>query len=128
MTCTCSWLVRGLTTFRWSVFALALGACATDKANRYYVQEKYAEKAPGEVQILWKRPDAEFIVIADFQSRGETAEDMRAKAAKIGADAVIVAYLGGIYTGEEWASQDRRSASTIYTRLVGTAIKFKRGN
>lgn len=63
-----------------------------------------------------------------FQSRGETAEDMRAKAAKVGADAVIVVYLGGIYTGEEWASQDRRRNSTIYTDFVGTAIKFKKGN
>lgn len=127
MTTASSWHVC-VSAFRWSVLAVALGACATDKANRYYVQETYSEKAPNEVQILWKRPDAEFTVIADFQSRGETAEDMRAKAAKVGADAVIVVYLGGIYTGEEWASQDRRRNSTIYTRLVGTAIKFKKGN
>ena len=37
------------------------------------------------------------MVIADFQSRGENAKAMQKKAAKIGADAVIVVYLGGYY-------------------------------
>ncbi len=104
-------------------FALILSGCATDVANRYYVSERYSEKDPKEVQVLWEKPAREFIVIADFQSRGETSEDMRNKAAKIGADAVIVAKLGGFHSGEQWASETRVNRS--YTRIVGTAIKFK---
>mgnify|MGYP006173090541 CR=1 FL=1 len=46
------------------------------------------------------------------------------KAAKIGADAVIIATLGGYYEiGTQWASQDNQASS--YTRIVGTAIRYK---
>lgn len=49
-----------------------IGGCAQDLASRYYANEKYAPKPPSEVQLLWKTPDKKFVVIADFQSRGET--------------------------------------------------------
>jgi hypothetical protein len=63
-------------------------------------------------------------VIADFQARGETADGMRRRAAKIGADAVIITHLGGYYdTGNEWAGKDTKGGS--YSRIVGTAIVFK---
>ena len=43
-------------------------------------------------------------MIADFQSRGESPEAVRKKAADIGADAVIISILGGYYSrSEEWA-------------------------
>ena len=104
--------------------ALLLGSCVSDVANRYYGTEQYAAKDPKEVEILWQCPKREFIVIADFQSRGESPEDMRKRAAKIGADAVIVAILGGLYDrNEEWAGIDRQSGT--YTRITGTAIKYK---
>jgi hypothetical protein len=106
------------------VVTFLLASCATDIANRYYGTEQYAVKDPKEVEILWQRPVREFIVIADFQSRGESPEDMRKRAAKIGADAVIVAILGGLYDrNEEWAGSDRQSGT--YTRITGTAIKYK---
>ena len=101
--------------------SLILAGCASDVANRYYVEERYPAKSPSEVELLWKSPGRSFVVIADFQSRGESPEDMREKAAKIGADAVIVALLGGDATGSQWATSESRS----YSRITGTAIKFK---
>jgi len=81
-----------------------LAGCASDVANRYYGSVKYEPKSSTEVELLWKKPARQFVVIADFQSRGETPEDMRKRAASIGADAVIVAILGGQYSkDEQWA-------------------------
>ena len=97
--------------------------CASDVANRYYGLTKYEPRKSSEIEILWSKPNRQFTVIADFQSRGETPENMRKKAASIGADAVIVSILGGRYsTEEQWAGQDRYS--NTYTRITGTAIKF----
>lgn len=106
------------------IVASLLAGCATDVANRYYAAEKYPPKETKDVELLWQRPAREFVVIADFQSRGESSEAMRRRAAKIGADAVIVAILGGLYnTSEEWAGHD--SQSNTYSRITGTAIKYK---
>lgn len=108
----------------WLVLITAVG-CSYDVANRYYSARKYPPKNPRDVQLLTVRPTREFEVIADFQSRGETPEDIRKKAAKIGADAVIIATLGGLYSrDEEWAGSDREEGT--YTRITGTAIVFVR--
>ncbi len=104
--------------------SLLVTGCARDVANRYYGSEIYPEKQPSQVEILKTRPARDFVVIADFQSRHEDAEDLREKAAKIGADAVIVSYLGGFAArGDEWAGKDTESDS--YSHIVGTAIKYK---
>ena len=106
------------------LFVMFLVACATDVANRYYGTVRYEPKDPKEVEILWKKPNRDFVIIADFQSRGESPEAIRKKAAKIGADAVIVSILGGLYShGEEWAGNDRHKDT--YSRITGTAIKYK---
>jgi len=103
---------------------LFLVSCATDVANRYYGTEKYPPKDPEKVEILWRKPTREFVVIADFQSRGESPEAIRKKAAKIGADAVLISILGGLYSySEEWAGSDRQS--NTYSHITGTAIKYK---
>lgn len=100
-----------------------IGGCAQDLASRYYANEKYAPKPPSEVQLLWKTPDKKFVVIADFQSRGETPEDMRDRAAKIGADAVIVQLLGGVASKDEYPSLNKQNEH--YSRIAGTAIKYQ---
>ena len=103
---------------------MLLTACASDVANRYYGHERYKPKNPQDVEILWKKPNRDFVVIADFQSRGESPEAIRKKAAQIGADAVIISILGGLYSyDEEWADNDRYSDT--YNRITGTAIKYK---
>lgn len=111
---------------RLSALIIALGllmtGCAQDVASRYYASERYAPKPPSEVQILWKSPERKYVVIADFQSRGESPDDMRDKAAKLGADAVIVQLLGGLATFDEYPSLDKQHTS--YSRIAGTAIKF----
>lgn len=105
-------------------FIIILTSCATDVANRYYGTVKYPPKNPQEVEILYKKPTKDFYVIADFQSRGESPEKIRKKAAQIGADAVIVTILGGYYSyDEQWAGDDRYRDT--YTRIIGTAIKYK---
>ena len=104
--------------------SLILAACATDVANRYYGSVRYPPKEASEVELLWQRPSRDFVVIADFQSRGESPEAVRKKAADIGADAVIIAILGGYYSkSEEWAGTDRHA--NTYSRITGTAIKYK---
>jgi len=106
------------------LFLMFMTACASDVANRYYGTERYEPKDPKEVEILWKKPNRDFVIIADFQSRNESPEAIRKKAAQIGADAVIVSILGGYYSrNEEWAGNDRYKDT--YTRITGTAIKYK---
>lgn len=103
---------------------LGLTACVTDEANRYYANEKYAPKAIGEVELLYGRPARKFDVIAEFQSRGESTESFRKKAALIGADAVIIRNLGGYASlGSEWAGEDPHSGS--HSRRVAIALKYK---
>lgn len=99
-----------------------LFGCASDQAHRYYVKEKYSPKSITLVQLLVEAPKRSFVVIADFQSRGESPEDMRRRAAEIGADAVIVTVLGGqVLTSAEWAG---KGSVNNYTRITGTAIIF----
>lgn len=106
------------------LFTLLLAGCATDVANRYYVTEQYPPKEPKDVELLWHNPVRDSVIIADFQARGESPEGMRKRAAKIGADAVIVSILGGYYdTANEWAGKDTQA--NTYTRITGTAIKYK---
>jgi hypothetical protein len=106
------------------IISLLISGCAQDVANRYYASEKYPEKQSQQVELLYKRPKREFEVIADFQSRNESAASIRKKAAKIGADAVIVTSLGGSYSfSDEWANNDSQSHTS--SRMVATAIKYK---
>jgi hypothetical protein len=99
--------------------------CASDVANRYYGDVRYPEKDASDVEILWHKPDKSYVVIADFQSRGESPRDMQRKAAKIGADAVIVSLLGGSYDKDsEWAGDERNKKT--YSRITGTAIKYNK--
>ncbi len=101
-----------------------LQGCTSDIANRYYASEQYPSKNKEEVLILDSKPTRPFIVIADFQSRGESSSDLQEKAAKIGADAVIVSHIGGYYSrDEEWASKDRYQGK-FHDHILGTAIKF----
>ena len=57
---------------------------------------------------------------------GEIAtRTLKKRAAKIGADAIIVSPVGGLYRlDEEWAGSDRMARS--YSRLVGSAIKYNK--
>ncbi len=110
--------------------ALLLTACANDVANRYYSDKKYLPVDFNSVEVLWKNPTRPFEVIADFQARRETPNDMRKRAAKIGADAVIVSILGGNYSlNEEWADKDRYANNDTpisgKSRISGTAIKYQ---
>lgn len=104
--------------------SLLICSCAQDVANRYYASERYPAKEPNAVELLRSAPGRPYTVIADFQSRGESANSMRKRAAKIGADAIIVTPVGGYYRlNEEWAGSDSMSGS--YSRLIGSAIKYK---
>ena len=105
-------------------FILSLLSCATDVANRYYSSEQYPPKSKEDVLILDSKPTRAFVVIADFQSRGESSSDLQKKAADIGADAVIISHVGGYYSrSEEWAANDRYKEA-YYDHILGTAIKF----
>ena len=101
----------------------ALG-CVSDEAARYYADRTYPPRPAEEVDVLRSAPTRGYVVIADFQARGASINQMREKAAKIGADAVIVTLLGGYRSrGDEWASIDTYKDS--YTRITGTAILYK---
>ncbi len=114
------WFIRILPL----VLALLSCSCAQDVASRYYAAQQYPAKEPKEVELLYRAPTRAFDVIADSQSRGESPNSMKKRAAKIGADAIIVTPLGGLYSpGEQWAGSDRMSGT--HSRLVGSAIKYK---
>lgn len=111
--------------FLFSVVTLVLCGCAKDIASRYYSSQRYAPKLAKDVDLVFTAPSRPFTVIADFQSLNESPEGMKKRAAKIGADAVIVTPLGGLYRlNEEWAGRDTLSDS--YSRLVGSAIKYNK--
>ena len=94
----------------------------SDEANRRY--ETFPPTSVDEVEVLYEAPEKPYVVIADFQANNATIMHMRKRAAEVGADAVIVVRAGGYYSEDEvWAGSDRHSGS--YTRLIGTAIKFK---
>jgi len=88
------------------------------------LKETLHAKEINEVEVLRTEPQQPYIVIADFQARNASIKHMRKRAAEVGADAVIVVPLGGWYSRDEiWADKDRHSNS--YSRLTGTAIKYK---
>jgi hypothetical protein len=106
------------------VVSFVLFSCVSDIANRYYGNEHYPAKDPKGVDLLMQKPTRPFFIIADFQMRGETPEGLRARAAEIGADAVIVTTLGGLYDkSNQWAGEDSKRGT--YYRIIGTAIKYK---
>ena len=107
------------------VLAFIFSSCAQDVASRYYASQRYAAKPANETELLFSAPKRPFTVIADLQSRNETPQSMRKRAALIGADAVIVSTVGGLYRlNEEWAGSDTMSHS--YSRLIGSAIKYNK--
>jgi len=104
---------------------LASAGCVSDEANRYYASERYAERPPEDVEVLSEAPTAAYEVIADFQARGASIKWMRGRAAKIGADAVIIGTYGGYRSrGDKWAGEDKHWDS--YSRITGIAIKYKK--
>lgn len=106
-----------------ALLSLLLTGCVSDEANRFY-GDSYPATAVENVEVLTGAPTRSYQVLADFQSRGDTEDSLRRKAAEIGADAIIISKLGGFYSeSENWAGADRHSDS--YSRIVGTAIKYK---
>ncbi len=107
------------------LLVLPLMSCANDVANRYYAAEKYPPKKAEDVEILTSKPARKFIVLADFQSRGESNDSYAKRAAAIGADAIIVTSLGGYYSlNEEDAGKDRYK-DKYHSRRVATVIKYQ---
>ena len=107
-----------------SLVAIGLGSCrgVSDQAHRLYIDQPLPSKDQAEVLILFTKPDRPFTVIADLQARNASPEYMQGKAAEIGADAVLCAYLGGQRNySDEWADVD---TSKTYRRIAGTAIVF----
>lgn len=103
---------------------VSIASCVSDEAHRYYASDHYAPRPCTEVEVLRAAPTKEYVVIADFQARGANEKYMQKKAAEIGADAVIVGIFGGFRSKkDDWASEDRES--NTYTRITGTAIRYK---
>ena len=106
------------------IFVIVTFGCISDEANRYYLKERLPAKKISEVEVLREEPQQPYIVIADFQAKNASFKHMQKRAADIGADAVIVVPAGGYYsTNEVWADKDKQS--NTYSRLIGTAIKYK---
>ena len=111
--------------FSVALLGMLVTGCARDQAFRYYDSKRYPPTDPDKVEILTKKPDRPFRVIADFQARYVSEKYMQEEAAKIGADAVIVGTYGGYRAiSDKWASED--SKSKWHTRTTGTAIKYER--
>lgn len=110
--------------FACAILFVSLG-CAYDEAARYYAAQRYVATDTKEVEVLYEPPQQPYEVIADFQARGASVNHMRKKAAKVGADAVIITTLGGYRDlSEEWAGEDRYAK--WYSRIAATAIKYRK--
>ena len=114
------------TRHAWIIVLILLApGCVSDVANRYYGSTTFPPRPVDEVEVLSAPPARPYDVIADFQSRGESSGSLRRKAAKIGADAVIVTPLGGnVPTANEWAG-DKTHRALFNERIVGTAVRYK---
>jgi hypothetical protein len=63
------------------------------------------------------------VLIAELQARGMSADAMRAWAAKIGADAVIISEIKAIKARDDiWASDNTDVGGE--SRIIGSAIKY----
>jgi hypothetical protein len=108
------------------VVLVLLSGCVRDVANRYYVQERYPAVPVERVQVLTMAPARPYVLLADFQSRGDSEDSLRHKAAEIGADAVIVTKFGGSSPrGQQWAENQTTYHDSQGDRIVGTAIRYK---
>ena len=97
--------------------------CASDVANRYYSDTKYPAKPLEQVDVFTNAPSRAYVVIADFQGRNQSPRELRKQAAKIGADAIIISYIGGAYDSrDQWAGHD--SQKNTYTHIIGTVLKY----
>ncbi|MBM3114490.1 hypothetical protein [Jeongeupia naejangsanensis] len=121
-----------------ALFALALSACASiDATSTQYVGVAHpAPTDPASVQILREEPKKPFDRIGEVKIDASTdpapgvteVEDkLRAEAAKLGADAVVIVYdriqpVGAYVSGPYWAAtvQDIEGH-----RLIGIAIKYR---
>lgn len=113
------------TRFACAILAGLAGGCVSDEAHRYYATERFPSRNEKDVEVLFTAPSKPYDVIADFQARGASVDYMRRRAAEIGADAVIVGRFGGYRArSDDWASEDKYSDT--YTRIVGTAIRYRR--
>jgi hypothetical protein len=102
---------------------LVFFGCASDVANRYYSDIKYPARPLDQVDVFTNAPSRAYVVIADFQGRNQSSQDLRKQAAKIGADAIIISYIGGAYNSrDQWAGHD--SQRNTYTHIIGTALKY----
>lgn len=105
--------------------SVVASGCVTDQAHRYYANSRFPSRPFEEVEVLYEAPSWNYEVIADFQARGASVKYMQKKAAKIGADAVIVGKYGGYRAkSDEWASDN--TYGRWYSRITGTAIKHER--
>lgn len=111
--------------------AFLIAGCASDQAHRYYLDQKLTPKAPDQVEILWTPPVRPYTLIADFQSRGESAVDMQKRAAELGADAVIVTPLGGLVLKDQQyanssALYNQPSQTQLFQRITASAIIYQK--
>ena len=109
-------------------------SCSSDRAFRYYGDNKYAPNDPSKVEKLFKAPTRRFTPIADFQAKGSSSliDDFRNQAARIGADAIIYTLSSELYDrNTEWADGNLRKQQEVVNdifftndRVNATAIKF----
>lgn len=77
------------------------------------------------IKVLNQPPTTPYITVADFDCVNMTIGSVKAKAAKLGADAVYIAsFDGSVFAGNTDLNNTNRSHG-INTHLYCTAIKYK---
>ena len=108
--------------------SLTCTGCMSDVAHRHYEPSR-PSRSPHEVEVLFSRPMRPFRVVADFQARRATVEYMREEAAGVGADAIIVARVGGSVRSASLTTTKPdgfvEESHNIYGHLTGTAIIYE---
>ena len=92
--------------------------------TRYGLSQPFAPRDPQEVEVLWEKPAEAYTVIGHFRSRGNNPKSLQKRAAKIGANAVIVTPLDVVS-----AKTDRQyrmpQPSFSHPRIAGEAIRYE---
>lgn len=114
------------------LFVQLLGCAAieTSDATHILVGDRYPATEPESIEILFEKPDKEYLVIGMIESRGigmwDEARDMhlsmkalRTEAAKIGANAVL------IKSSEQQITGISNGVTSTERRISGVAIRYK---
>ena len=103
-----------------------LAGCATP-AHSVRVFEDYPPRSDfANVEVIRTLPERDYIVVAEFETRGNSLNALRKQAAKYGADAVFVANYSNYFSETSVELRNNsKSGISLGSESLCTAIKYR---